>query len=95
MARSRGHFWSKPWPAASMVWAAVLTKLLATFLVAFGFGLVTPISWAQIGFVWVYCFFWVFIEDWAKLAVYRHLELQGDYQQQFLHRLHERLHPGA
>jgi H+-transporting ATPase len=95
VARSRGHFWSKPWPAASMLWSAVVTKVLATFLVAFGFGLVTPISWAWIGFVWVYCLFWVFIEDWSKLAVYRHLELHGRHQLRFLHRLHEHLHPGT
>jgi H+-transporting ATPase len=93
VARSRGPFWARPWPAPIMLWSAVITKILATLLVAFGIGLVTPISWWQIGFVWLYCIAWVFVEDRAKLTVYRHLDLKGAYHQRFLRRMHQKLHP--
>ncbi len=91
IARSRGPFWARPWPAPMMLWAAVLTKIAATLLVAFGFGLVTSIAWWQIGFVWGYCIAWMFVEDWAKLAVYRHLDLRGEHHRRFLRRLHQNL----
>lgn len=95
VARSRSHFWRRPWPAPAMLWAAAITKLLATLLVGLGLGLVARISWAQIAFVWVYCFAWMFVEDWAKLAVYRHLDLQGRHHRVFLHRVQEPLQPSA
>ena len=95
MARSRGPFLARPWPAPAMIWSAVGTKVLATLLVAFGLGLIAPISWALIGLVWAYAVAWVFIEDWAKLAVYRHLGHTGRRHQAFLNRLQETLHLGA
>ncbi|OIK27439.1 plasma-membrane proton-efflux P-type ATPase [Streptomyces malaysiense] len=93
VARSRGPLLSRPWPAPAMLWAAIGTKVLATALVGFGLGLVTPVSWAQIGFVWVYCIAWVFVEDWAKLAVYRHLDHSSTHHRRFLGHLHQQLHP--
>jgi H+-transporting ATPase len=93
VARSRGPFWSRPWPAPIMLWTAITTKVLATLLVAFGLWLVTRITWGQIGFVWAYCLAFVFVEDWVKLLVYRHLDLGGSHHQRFLTRLQERLLP--
>ncbi len=95
VARARGPFWARPWPAPAMIWSAVVTKALATLLVGFGLGLITAISWPLIAFTWGYCVFWVFIEDAAKLAVYRHLAHTGPSRQKFLHRLQEHLHPAA
>jgi len=95
VARARGPFWARPWPARSMIWAAAGTKALATLLVAFGIGLVTRISWTLIGLVWGYAIAWVFTEDWAKLAVYRHLGQTGRHHQRFLTRLQENVHPGS
>jgi H+-transporting ATPase len=95
VARARGPFWARPWPAPAMIWSAVGTKLLATLLVGFGLGLITPISWPLIGFTWGYCIFWVFVEDAAKLAVYRHLDHTARHHQRFLARLQEGLHPGS
>jgi len=58
-------------------------------LVAYGFGFVTPISWSAIGFVWGYCIVWIFIEDWAKLCIYRHLQSSGPRHRRLLDRLHK------
>lgn len=93
VARSRGPFLKRPWPAPVMLWTAVGTKVLATLLVGFGPGFITPISWPLIGFVWAYCLVWVFVEDWVKLGVYQHFDHQSKYHQRFLGHLQERLHP--
>ena len=95
VARARGPFWARPWPAPAMIWSAVGTKALATLLVGFGLGLIAAISWPLIAFTWGYCIFWVFVEDWAKLAVYRHLSHSGSHHQSFLRRVQERLQPGS
>ena len=94
VARARGHFWARPWPAPAMIWSAVGTKVLATLLVGFGVSLITPISWPLIGFVWAYAIAWVFVEDWAKLVVYRHLSYGSGHHQRFLARLQEHLQAG-
>ena len=58
-----------------------------------GFGwLVAPIAWKYVGFVWIYCLVWVFIEDWAKLRVYRHLELSTKRHRKFLEQIKTPLH---
>ncbi|GAB6909705.1 putative enzyme [Desulfosarcina cetonica] len=87
VARTRRPFLTRPFPAGTLLWSAIITKLLATLLVAFGLGLVTPISWANIGLVWAYCLVWMFIEDWAKLGVYRHMDLSKPRHRAFLRRI--------
>jgi H+-transporting ATPase len=93
VARTRQPFLTKPYPAPVLLWSAVGTKVLVTLFVAFGLGLVAPISWTDIGLVWGYCLVWVFIEDWAKLAVYHHLKLASPRHRGFIGRLQEKLHP--
>jgi H+-transporting ATPase len=95
VARSRGPFYARPWPAPAMIWSALGTKLLATLLVGFGLGLVTSVAWGQVAFVWTYCIAWAFVEDQAKLAVYRILDHQAPHHQRFLTRVQEHLHPAA
>lgn len=36
---------------------------------------------------------WVFIEDWAKLHVYKHLSLEGKHHEKFLGCLQGTVHP--
>jgi len=91
ISRSRGFFLKKPYPAPIMIWSAVGTKVAATFLVAYGFGLVTPISWFSIGLIWAYSFSWAFLTDLAKLIVYRDIERAGPRHRDFLHRTREPL----
>ena len=92
VARTRRPFLTKPYPSPILLWSAIGTKALVTVFVAFGFGLVAPISWATIGFVWIYCLVWVFIEDWAKLRVYHHLELTAKEHRKFLDQVKKSLH---
>jgi H+-transporting ATPase len=74
VARTRRPFLKKPYPSPVLLWSAIGTKLLVTLFVAYGFGLVAPISWTNIGLVWAYCVVWIFIEDWGKLYVYHRLD---------------------
>lgn len=93
VARTSKPFLSKPYPAPSLLWSAIGTKLAVTVLVGLGFHLITPISWTLISFVWLYCILWVFIEDWAKCYVYRHLSLTGKVHISFLSRMKEVIYP--
>jgi len=92
VARTRKPFLSRPHPAPVVLWSAIVTKVMATLLVAFGLGLVAPISWLDIGLIWGYCLVWIFIEDWAKLATYHHMDLSGPRHRSFLDRLQAPLH---
>jgi len=85
VVRTRKPFFKKPFPSRSLLWSAVVTKLLATLLVVYPFGLLTPISWKNVGLIWAYCMVWMFIEDRAKLQVLKHHHLRGARHMKFLH----------
>ena len=44
VARSKGFFLKKPYPAPVMIWSDLATKLAGTLLSAYGFGLIIPIG---------------------------------------------------
>ena len=92
VARTRRPFLSKPYPAPILLVAILGTQAIAALIVGFGW-LVAPIAWKYVGFVWVYCLVWVFIEDWAKLHVYRHLEMGTKGHRKFLELIKKPLHP--
>ncbi|MCU7960070.1 MAG: plasma-membrane proton-efflux P-type ATPase [gamma proteobacterium symbiont of Bathyaustriella thionipta] len=91
VARNKGHFWERPWPAPIMLWSAVITKLAATLLAAYGFGLITPISWPEIALIWGYSIVSAFITDIVKVSVYRHLSYQTPMLRKFMGRVKEHL----
>lgn len=84
VARTRRPFFTKPYPSPPVLWSAIGTKLLATLFVVYPFGIITSISWTNVALIWVYCLVWIFIEDIAKLGVYRHLELKTPRHRNFL-----------
>jgi H+-transporting ATPase len=84
VARSRSWYIRRPFPAPVMIWAAAATKLAATLLCAYGFGLVTPISWPEITLVWGYSIVWSFVTDAAKVSVYRRFERTSARHRRFL-----------
>ncbi|WP_432800382.1 plasma-membrane proton-efflux P-type ATPase [Poriferisphaera sp. WC338] len=92
VARTPNFFLKAPYPAPIVLWAAIVTKALASLLVGFGFGLITPVPWYAIGIVWIYCICWIFIEDIAKLAVYRALGHGAEHHRRLLKHAHARLH---
>jgi H+-transporting ATPase len=92
VSRSKGFFLKKPYPAPIMIWSAVGTKLLGTFLAAYGFGLVTPITWREIALIWGYSISWAFLTDWAKIRVYRHFGMAAKRHKSFLKTVKQSLH---
>jgi H+-transporting ATPase len=83
VVRTQGPFLSKPYPARVLLAAILGTQIVAVLIVGLGF-LVAPIPWSYIGLIWGYCLVWMFIEDWAKLQLYCHLELSGKRHRSFL-----------
>ena len=92
VARTRRPFWTRPFPARILLIAIIATQTIAAMIVGFGW-LVTAIPWADVGFVWAYCLVWIFLEDWLKLHIYRHLEMSGKEHRSFLRRVKSTLHP--
>jgi len=74
VARTRYAFWRRPYPARILLGAILGTQAIAASIVGFGW-LVPKIPWLWVGYVWAYCIFWIFIEDAAKMMVYRHMAL--------------------
>ena len=91
VARTKRPFLTKPYPAPILLIAVLVTQGIAAAIVGFGI-LVTPIPWLYVGIVWAYCLVWVFVEDWVKLQVYKHLNTSGGHHLKFLSRLKEPLH---
>jgi H+-transporting ATPase len=93
VTRTSRMFLKKPYPAAILLWSAIITKLLATFFVVYPFGLITPIHWRAVGVIWAYCIVWLFTGDFAKLAVLRHLEMRTSRHKNYLRVMKTWLHP--
>ena len=74
LTRTRGPFWSFK-PSATMFWAAVITKILATFVAVYGW-FITPISWNLALFVWGYALVAFLITDFLKVKIYKVIDHQ-------------------
>ena len=84
VVRSRRHFFRRPWPSPWLIGALFTGEILSTLLVVHPFGLMAPITWAQAGIVWAYALAWLPIEDWAKMAVYQHVDFSRRGHLRFL-----------
>lgn len=67
--RTRGPFWSIA-PAPSLLWTAILSKIVATLFVVYGW-LMVPIGWHWALLIWGYALVWFVVNDRIKLAAYR------------------------
>jgi H+-transporting ATPase len=95
VSRSKRFFLKKPHPAPIMIWSAVGTKLVGTFLAAYGFGLITPIAWPEIALIWGYSIIWAFFTDFAKVRVYRHFGMTTKRHKNFIRIMKQSLHHHA
>jgi H+-transporting ATPase len=91
VARSRRPFWKSPYPAPVLLGAVLGTQMVAVLIVAMGW-FVPAIPWLYIAGVWAYCIAWIFVEDAAKLMVYRHLAHTDKYHDRFLQTVGGSLH---
>ncbi|MFB6317063.1 plasma-membrane proton-efflux P-type ATPase [Saccharicrinis sp. FJH54] len=72
LTRTKGPFWSIK-PSATMFWAAVITKILATFVAVYGW-FITPISWTLALYIWGYAIAAFLITDFLKVRIYKVLD---------------------
>jgi len=72
LTRTRGPFWSSK-PAPSLLWAAIVTKVLATLAAVYGL-FMAPIGWLPALLVWGYALAWFVVNDFIKRAGYRLFE---------------------
>lgn len=72
ITRTRKHFWSIK-PGRALFWSAVVTKILATLLVVYGWW-VTSLGWKLALFVWGYALAAFVITDYLKVFAYRWLD---------------------
>ena len=93
VARTKDHFWKRPWPAPIMVWSAVVTKIAATLVAAYGFGFITPITWPEIILIWAYSIGSAVVTDLVKVQVYRHLRYRSHRHRIFLRELRRSFSP--
>ncbi len=91
VARTKKSFMARPFPAPILMVAIIGTKVVAMLIAALGW-FVTPIPWSYIGWIWVYCIVWTFIEDAMKLMVYRHMESKGQRHRNFIKNLKSSMH---
>ena len=69
LTRTERRFWQKPYPAPLLFWAALLTKVLATFFAVYGW-FVSPIGWTNAFLVWGYALAWFVVNDFVKIWIY-------------------------
>jgi H+-transporting ATPase len=75
VSRTRGPFWSLK-PGAALFWSALVTKVLATLVVVFGW-YVAPLNWHLALFVWAYSLTAFVITDFLKVLLYKVLDHKG------------------
>jgi len=73
VTRTRGAFWTPPYPSAKLFSAIVATQIAAVLMCSQGW-FVPPLPWIIIGFVWGYNLIWMILQDVVKLGVYRILD---------------------
>jgi len=69
VARTRGHFWSVK-PSKSLLLAVIITQIIATFIVVYGF-LLPAMGWTLALFVWGYALTAFVITDFLKVWYYK------------------------
>ena len=94
VTRTKGPFWTPPFPGAALFWAIVATQVVAALLCAFGI-LVPALPWWLIGVVWAYNILWMFLQDLAKLVVQREFTERAAKATAFLARLKQPLQGSA
>jgi len=92
VARTEGHFWKRPFPAPVLIWSAIVTKVAGTLIAAYGFGLITPITWPEIALIWSYSITSACITDLVKVQVDTRLKQHAPRHRLFLSQVKQSLH---
>jgi H+-transporting ATPase len=64
------HFWKKPYPSLKFFVPAFSTRIIGTLIAIFGI-FMTPVSWQDIGYIWIYATVWFIFNDYIKVWTYK------------------------
>lgn len=84
VARARGWYLARPYPAPVMIWTAIGTKVAATLLCLYPMGLMAPLGWFDVALIWGYSIIWSFVTDIAKVSIYRRFAFTSEPHRSFL-----------
>lgn len=59
--------WWRFFPSKQVIWATTITQLIATLLAITGFLMANSLTLWQIGFVWIWSFFWMQVSEGMKI----------------------------
>lgn len=93
LTRTRGLFFSLPFPSWQLTSAVLGTQLVAILMCGFGI-LVPHLPWELIGLVYLYNIVWMFVLDYVKMGIYEyfHIARRQKRHEKFLSRLNRTLH---
>lgn len=94
VARARGWYLTRPYPAPVMIWTALATKVAATLLCLYPMGLMAPITWFDVALIWGYSIVWSFVTDVAKVSIQRRFDYTAAPHRSFLNMLRHPLRHG-
>jgi H+-transporting ATPase len=64
------HFWTRPFPALSLLLTAEITQVVGTIIAVYGI-VMAPIGWTLAGFVWGYALIAFVITNFIKIYIFR------------------------
>ncbi|MBI1213122.1 MAG: plasma-membrane proton-efflux P-type ATPase [Alphaproteobacteria bacterium] len=69
LTRNKGPIWQKPWPSWRLFVTTEATQIVGTLAAVYGW-FITPIGWANAGFVWAYALAWFLVNSVFKIMAY-------------------------
>ncbi len=64
------HFWTKPYPALSLLLTAEITQFAGTIIAVYGI-VMSPIGWILAGFIWIYALIEFVATDFIKIYIFK------------------------
>jgi H+-transporting ATPase len=75
VTRVSGWFWQRPWPSPLLFGATIATEIVGTLIAVYGV-LISPISWIQAFWIWMYALGWFVVNDMIKVGTIRVLRVR-------------------
>jgi H+-transporting ATPase len=94
VTRTERWFFLRPFPAAPLFWAIVVTQVVAILMCGFGW-LVPSISWTLVAGVWIYNLTWMVILGAVRLITERFVTYRTTRHVKSIAVVNEQLHPHA
>jgi len=66
----QNHFWTRPYPALSLLLTAETTQVAGTFIAVYGI-VMAPIGWALAGLIWGYALIEFVVSDFIKIYIFK------------------------